>query len=344
MKVGYVAPASISIVNGGIRTQANMTIDYIKAFGVDSIRLSPWDKNVDWSGLDLIHVFGATAENSGIIPRLSDLAAPIVLSPIFFSRRSAKIIRLSVSFENLISFMGNGIRSDFSLKSELCNLADRLLPNTNKEAQLIEMGFKVPSSKIKVVPNGVEKRFSEANKSLFVEKYGLDEFILFAGQANARRKNVIHLIKAACELNIPVVIIGTFGEDTYSRKCLELAHKAENIVLIDSLDHDSEMLSSAYAAAKVFILPSYYETPGIAALEAGLANTNIAITKYGGTMEYFGNHAFYLDPYSEHSIRDSINQALDAIIDPALKTHILNNYTWEKVAEQTYEQYKEVLQ
>jgi len=75
-----------------------------------------------------------------------------------------------------------------------------------------------------------------------------------------------------------------------------------------------------------------------------LANTNIAITKYGGTKEYFGDHAFYLDPYSEHSIRESINQALVAKIDPALKTRILNNYTWEKVAEQTYEQYKEVLQ
>jgi len=44
------------------------------------------------------------------------------------------------------------------------------------------------------------------------------------------------------------------------------------------------MLASAYAACDVFVLPSMFETPGIAALEAGLAGAKIVITKYGGTV------------------------------------------------------------
>ncbi len=34
------------------------------------------------------------------------------------------------------------------------------------------------------------------------------------------------------------------------------------------LDHDDPLLASAYAAARVFALPSWFETPGLAALEA----------------------------------------------------------------------------
>ena len=48
-------------------------------------------------------------------------------------------------------------------------------------------------------------------------------------------------------------------------------------------------LASAYAAARVFALPSWFETPGLAALEAGLAGCAVAITPYGSTRDYFGD-------------------------------------------------------
>jgi len=49
------------------------------------------------------------------------------------------------------------------------------------------------------------------------------------------------------------------------------ARRYNGIKHIGFLPHDSEELQSAYAAAKVFVLPSNFETPGLTALEAGLA-------------------------------------------------------------------------
>lgn len=344
MKVGYIAPASISTVNGGLRTQANMTIEYIKRLGVEPIKISPWDHHIELNQLDLIHVFGATAENLGIVPQLANLSVPIILSPVFYSNRSARQIKLSISIEKWLTLFGSGIRSDFGIKKELCDLADLILPNTEQESHLIHQGFGISPLKMSLIPNGVEKRFSQADKSLFQDKYGIDNFVLFVGQASAERKNVLRLLRVAPKVNSNIVIIGSFNESNYSKKCLDLAKKSDNVLLIESLDHNSELLSSAYAAAKVFVLPSYYETPGISALEAGLAGTNIVITQIGGTKEYFGHHGFYLDPNSEKSVLHSINKALSQEIDPDLKGHILNNFTWEKVAEKTFDQYREILQ
>ena len=50
------------------------------------------------------------------------------------------------------------------------------------------------------------------------------------------------------------------------------------------LDHHDPLLASAYAAARVFALPSWFETPGLAALEAALAGCSDR------------DHALRLDP------------------------------------------------
>ena len=92
------------------------------------------------------------------------------------------------------------------------------------------------------------------------------------------------------------------------------------------MDNDSPMLSSAYASCNTFALPSLYETPGIAALEAGLAGAKIVITPYGGTKDYFKDMAIYSDPYSVDSIKKSIEDSLNKPKDDKLKKHIEQNF------------------
>jgi len=58
--------------------------------------------------------------------------------------------------------------------------------------------------------------------------------------------------------------------------------------------------------AILFILPTRYETPGRAALEAGLAGANVVITPYGGTREYSEEFAEYAEPHSVDSIKGGI--------------------------------------
>ena len=163
------------------------------------------------------------------------------------------------------------------------------------------------------------------------------------GQAGAKRKNVIKLLEAASKVDAQIVIIGSFYKDEYSRRCLDLAQKAGNVTLIETLDHNSELLASAYAASKVFVLPSQFETPGIAAMEAALAGSQIVITQKGGTKDYFEGFAEFINPDSTDSILNGIQKALKKKSSENLKDHILSNFTWTKVAEQTSDQYKKVL-
>jgi glycosyltransferase involved in cell wall biosynthesis len=213
------------------------------------------------------------------------------------------------------------------------------MPNTIAEAKLIEKGLGVPKEKIHCIPNGVSERFLSADSTLFQKKYGIKDFILNVGHIGPDRKNVLSLIRALHYIDHPAVIIGQVIDSREAEMCLKEAKKNKNLLVIDGLDHDSPLLASAYAACKVFALPSKFETPGIAALEAGLAGANIVITPHGGTREYFGNYAEYVNPYSIRSIRTGIENALNVSRTEALKKHIHDNFLWSHIAQKMRDVY-----
>lgn len=152
---------------------------------------------------------------------------------------------------------------------------------------------------------------------------------------------MLTLLKAYEDIEIPLVIIGHFNplEYEYFLECKKVAKHNRNIHFIGYMSPNSEELLSAYAAAKVFVLPSGFETPGLSALEAGLAGCNLVITKGGSTTEYFKNYASYVNPASKEDIKKKILEAYERPKNNELKEHILNNYTWEKTAERTLDAY-----
>ncbi len=342
MKVGIVAPLSIAVVNGGIRTQASKTAEYLAKAGVDCTLLSPWT-SVEKADLDVVHVFSSGTETHEFILLAKKKGIKVVLSPVFFSTRSSFAIKSAIRFESLLKRISPGLRLDFGIKKRSCELADLVLPNTSEELELIRDGLQIREEILSVIPNGVESRFANASPDLFVKKYGLKDFVLFTGQTDAPRKNVLRLINAAKDIDTNIVIIGSLSDSGYCNKIRAISEASPNIYLIETLEHDSELLASAYAAAHTFVLPSFYETPGIAALEAALAGANIVITKHGGTKDYFGNDGIYIDPYSSKSIREGILKSLERKPDDALKNSIISGFTWEQVAAKTLEQYKRAL-
>ena len=200
--------------------------------------------------------------------------------------------------------------------------------------------FDIPHHHMHVIPNGVETRFLKAESTEFVQRYGLKDFVLFVGQASSTRKNVLRLLEIAPSLDAPLVLIGDVGSDEYSQQCAELI-KRNNVLHLPTQEHHSTLLASAYAAAKVFVLPSLFETPGIAAMEAALAGCAVVITKNGGTKEYFKEMASYIDPLDSTSLLTSINKQLHTkneelkIQNTLLKNHIASNYSWDSVGKMT---------
>ncbi|MGF1671160.1 MAG: glycosyltransferase [Balneolaceae bacterium] len=341
LNVLAITPLSVGIVNGGGRTQSFQTIKHLKRIGVHVDLFNPWNP-VNPDEYDIVHLFLAGNETLSAARKFSECKAKLVVSPVFFTQRGESSIKAALRFEKLFKPVVRGVFTDYGIKSKICRYADAILPNTKAEARLIENGFGIDSSKINVIPNGVDLRFKEAKPDYFFQKYGLKNFALFAGDASAPRKNIWRLIKAFQNIDHHLVILGSFRSDSYSRDCIKLAELNDRILLLNTVQNDDPLLESAYAAADTFILPSLFETPGIAALEAALAGCKIAITRVGGTTEYFGDEAFYLDPLSIPSIQKAVRSALESKHSNALRNYIIKNFSWQNVAGQTLLAYKKL--
>ena len=342
LKICMVAPHMNFMVNGGANTQLQKTAHFLKEQGIEVEFFDPC-KKYDNNSIDLFHMFTANISTLDLARKLNDFDIKYVVSPIFYTLHGPMFLKITDIIENIIKKVFNGIWTDYGVVKQICNSSAAVLPNTTAEAGLIENGLKVSGNKIHVIPNGVDERFYNADPSLFYETYGTKDFLLYTGVIGSVRKNTLSLIRAVKNIDHPVVIIGKIHKNKYSEQCLEEASKNKNILFIDALEHDSPMLESAYAACHTFVLPSYFETPGISALEAGLTGANIVITEHGGTKDYFADYAVYIEPSSVKSIKKGIEKALNSLKQNKLKQRIKENYFWPQIAKKTADLYKSII-
>ncbi|MFA5032718.1 MAG: glycosyltransferase [bacterium] len=215
--------------------------------------------------------------------------------------------------------------------------ADILLPNSYTEIELLFKNFNIKKDFMKIV-NGVNSDFQTGNPDSFKSKYKIDkEFALCVARIE-QRKNQLKLIQAVKNTNIPLVLVGR-GEEPYFTLCKKSADS--NVTFIGPLN--SKELANAYKAAKVHILPSWLETPGLASLEAALAGCVIVSTKYGSTEEYFKDTVFYCIPDSIESIRDALIKGWNSTPSHELIDLIKREYTWQQAAIQTLAAYNKIL-
>jgi len=334
MKITFASYQSLSIIHGGPMVQMLRTKAELEKLGVEVSLFDPW-KPFQRNQSDLVHLFSANLGTYHLAGIMRQYEIPFVTSSIFFTRRSPFSIKTTLALNGVLKKVRSGIWTNYEFTRQICNWSKKILPNTADEGTLITHGLGINSEKVVVVPNGVEPRFEFGNASLFKKKFGIDNYILTVTHIGPERKNVLSLIRALKQIDHPSVIIGKITDSDYARQCVEEAKNSKQILLIDGLENSSDMLASAYAASSVFVLPSQFETPGIAALEAGLAGTRIVITPHGGTREYFGSFAEYVDPYSIGSIKEGIVKSLEMKKDSVLQEHIRQEFLWSVVAQKT---------
>ena len=342
MKVCFLAQQSVSIVRGGPLVQLRETARHLPEFGVEVGYFDQW-RDFPRGEYDLVHLFNGTMTNYDIALRLYQYGIPFVVSSIFFTMRSHAFIRATRRFSALASRFYSGFRDDYTFIADICRMSRMVLPNTTAEGGIIERGLEIPPEKIRVVPNGVDPRFAESDPTLFQNEYGVEDFVLNVGHIGSGRKNVLNLIRAMKEIDRPLVVIGKLQKGAYADACLKEGSLNPRVKIIQGLPNDSPMLASAYAACDTFALPSLFETPGIAALEAALAGAKIVLTPHGGTRDYFGETATYVEPTSVPSISKGIGQSLGMAKSAELREHILREFTWRSVAEKTARVYEEAL-
>lgn len=343
MKIFLASYQSIMLIRGGPSYKFVEMKKSLEKYGIDVHYFDALDENSEVLDADMVHIFAANISTYSLAKHLEKYGIKFVVNPIFFSRHSAVMLRMYQTFEKPFHTFFKRTYSDYSITREICDCAEKVLPNTKIEGHLLYRGLGVDSAKIEVIHNGVEDRFLYGDQKLFERKYGIKNFILSVGHIGGGRKNTLSLIKALAKIDHPAVIIADISNTKEGKICLHEAERNKNLIIIKGLKHDDPMLVSAYAACDTFVLPARYETPGRAALEAGLAGAKVVITKYGGTKEYFKDMSEYVNPYSIESIYQGIVKSLNRKKDENMKNYIKENFLWDKIAQQTIEMYREVL-
>ncbi|MBF0215744.1 MAG: glycosyltransferase [Candidatus Omnitrophica bacterium] len=336
----FVYPSAFQNKGGGEILLENLE-KYLKLAGVDVRRFDTWnDKIEDYS---ILHVFGAVKECLPLMRVGRSRGVKVVLESIFWSdyrrafceegtfiKKAEEVIRHTLKV--LCPVFPSG-------RKKMFDTADVIIPNSEGEAAQISRLFGIPRDKMRVVANGVDKVFFAAEPEIFIKSYGISDFILSVGRIEPR-KNQLNLIRAVKGSGRELVLIGeaVSGYEWYMEACRKEA--GENVRFLGRLDHGSGMLRSAYAACGVFVLPAWFETPGLAALEAGLAGAKLAVTDGGSTREYFKDMALYLRPDSPDDIRDKIETAFRSPKTDLLRQYIMSDLTWEKIALKTAHVYK----
>jgi len=244
-------------------------------------------------------------------------------------------------------------KGQFREQRELLEMSDLILVQTDAEKEDIRSDFGFADKKFKKVVNGVDPQFAQAKPDWFVKKYHLSDFILCVGRVEPR-KNQLAVAKATegaprsskSEVgqipNPKLVFVGriSWRHPEYALRFLRLVRKHNWIHHIPQIPH--EKMGSCYAAAKVHVLASWFETTGLVNLEAALAGANI-VSSGNRSREYLGNYAYYCDPGDVDSIAEAIYKAWKAEPGPELRERILKNFTWEIVGRQTLAAYHKLL-
>jgi len=175
---------------------------------------------------------------------------------------------------------------------------------------------------------------------LFRSETGLSDFILCVGRLETR-KNQLMLLKALEDSDLPLVFAtgGFTYQKEYEDYCRKFKRKGPTYFLGRM---DKPMLASAFGAAKVHALPSWYELPGIVSLEAARYGTNIVVADLGTERDYFGEHAFYCKPDDAESIHNAVVAAFYSPTNVKLRTHA-ERYTWANAARDVLTVYSKVV-
>ncbi len=317
---------------GGAEVQAIETANAVRRLGVDVEILSPLTRDLG----DIVHAFGPYDSYWSTLVHCKNSNIPFALSTIFFR-----------NYRNKLQIFQDRLRAKrrhnpMNHIKRLMRESSVLLPNTEAESELVRDVFLREPRKTVVIPNGAEERFFDGDPELFRARFGISgPFVLNVARIETR-KNQLNLIRALKGTGIKLVVIGKDLKNEYSAACK--AEAGENVVFIDPIPHEDPLLASAYAAAKVFALPSKLETPGIAAIEAGLAGAKVVVTPNGGTKEYFLDYAQYPDVSSPDDIRKKIEFAWnDDSSRMNFRQHLLQNFTWDAVARKTLVVYEDLL-
>lgn len=359
MKVLYVCSKSFKDSQTGAATQARETYNALVRLGCEMTRIysgNPVGTFEDETGgrLSEKEVRDLIAKNdvTHLIYCSRPLAQywrrfaphrPTVGSTVFWSGWE----RVAITHQNM-SFGLTRLHSELAYIRQMCAVGndfrgiDVFLPNTHAEARKVMTCYCTDkSARCVPVPNGFVAPQFDVTALPRSTKVPDGDYIVVPA-IFAVRKNQLGLIRALRDTDYQVVFMGgVLGSDLSRQFYAQCRREAtDRMHFIGYLPSGSEEYWKVLAHARCACLPSDCETPGIAMIEAAYTGVRPVITKFGGTLEYFGFDAEYFNPCRASEIRDAIDRGMmRGRISPE-QALAYKRYSWEYCAEITLNAYQ----
>ena len=192
-----------------------------------------------------------------------------------------------------------------STERKIVASSDRIIASTRHEYSSLVSLYQADQDRIRVVPAGVDlDMFQPGDQRRARGKLGLngERIVLYVGRMDAI-KGLDVLIHSVASMetpcNLKVLVIGGSKQDREFNKAQKLVNAlevADKIDLLGTLEH--ELLPLYYQAADVCVVPSYYESFGLVALESMACGTPVVASRVGGLQTVVkDNQSGYLVPW-----------------------------------------------
>ncbi|RLI43392.1 hypothetical protein DRO64_05510 [Candidatus Bathyarchaeota archaeon] len=258
---------------------------------------------------------------------------------------------LSQSFKRLVFYLSIGYIM------EIANIytSQAVIAPSIGTAATLRTVYRVPVTKIRVVPNGIEPPNKILDQRLAKKMLGLDSDIvlIFTTAHHVARKRLETLIEALKNLkNWSVqgykVVIGGEGPLTDYYKALTHKYGLDKFIKFTGWLHDDE-LHAYYSACDIFVITSESEAGPITLLEAAIRGKAIITTDIDG-LPAFMKHGLHCLKFGVGDSKTLAQHLKKLISNKELRiklglnaNKIAKQFTWDRVIKRVVKIYKEVL-
>ena len=241
----------------------------------------------------------------------------------------------------------------FYAEREIAKTADRIVGFSEHEKSILINSYEAPSDRVSVIPCGVDIELFRPYTDLSAKKQlGLTNMtvLLYVGRLEPL-KGIDVLLKAASIMehsaNLKVLIIG--GDDDQDQELCRLKTLAEELNVSDKVIFlgriEQNELPVYYNAADICVVPSFYESFGLVALEAMACGTPVVASRVGGLASIVKNNITGL--LISWRFPETFADAIDSILANETNRKYMSDQSrtlalslsWDSVAQKLIETY-----
>jgi len=246
------------------------------------------------------------------------------------------------------------IQAEKELATNSCH---RIIAATKRERDDLIHYYGTPPGTISVVPCGVNlELFQPMDQELARQQLNLngEKVVLFVGRIDPL-KGIENLLFAISNLTkthrLKLLVIG--GDDKTQSEIERLRSLSKYLHIDDSVTFlglvSQEELPPFYNAANVCVVPSYYESFGLVALESLACGTPVVATRVGGIESVIrqGETGYVVSDNAPQHLADTIDMLLskqdNGFRSASYIRESVARFSWSNIAEAMLEEYEEML-